>query len=69
MLEQALETLGKNDPRKARLVELRFFAGLPMAETAEGLGISLRQAERDWTMTRAWLRAEMARDSDSTEEL
>lgn len=54
-LEEALEVLAQRDPRKAQLVELRFFAGLPMAETADAMGLSLRQAERDWTMARAWL--------------
>lgn len=55
-LEEALEELGAIDARLARLVELRFFAGLEMRATAEALAISLRQAERDWTLARAWLR-------------
>jgi RNA polymerase sigma factor (TIGR02999 family) len=55
-LEEALGDLAALDARLARLVELRFFAGLEMRATAEALSISLRQAERDWTLARAWLR-------------
>jgi RNA polymerase sigma factor (TIGR02999 family) len=55
-LEAALAALAGLDARQARLVELRFFAGLDMRTTAELLAISLRQAERDWTHARAWLR-------------
>lgn len=55
-LEQALETLTAQDPRKARVVELRFFGGLSMPEIAEVLGVSVRTAESDWFMARAWLR-------------
>lgn len=54
-LEEALERLEQVDERKARLVELRFFAGLGMREAAAALDLSLRQAERDWTLARAWL--------------
>lgn len=58
-LHEALETLQKASPRKARVVELRFFAGLSSAETAEALEISERTVERDWMFARAWLAAEM----------
>lgn len=58
-LGAALDRLAVHDARKAHLVELRFFAGLPMTETAEVLGVSLRQAERDWTMAKAWLRSQL----------
>lgn len=58
-LEDALQTLAAMDERKAKLVELRFFAGLEMRQTAEVLGLSLRQAEREWTTTRAWLRTRL----------
>ena len=54
-LEQALESLARILPRKARLIELRFFLGLGMQETADILEISKREAERDWTFARAWL--------------
>jgi len=58
-LEEALGELAALDARQARLVELRFFAGLEMQATADLLGVSLRQAERDWTHARAWLRARL----------
>lgn len=58
-LEAGLQELAGLDERKARLVDLRFFAGLGMRETAELLGISLRQAEREWTTARAFLRVHM----------
>lgn len=58
-LEAGLQALAGLDERKARLVDLRFFAGLGMRETADLLGISLRQAEREWTTARAFLRVRM----------
>jgi len=61
-LDEALERLAEQDPRKASLVELRFFAGLSVKDAADILGISARTAERDWTMTRAWLRSELDGD-------
>lgn len=54
-LDDALNGLAKTDPRKSRLVELWFFAGLTLEETAEVLEISLATAKRDWTLARAWL--------------
>ncbi len=54
-LDQALCSLAEFDPSKARLVELRFFAGLSMAEAAQAIGMSQRTAERQWTTARAWL--------------
>ncbi len=54
-LDEALEELSEIDATKARLVELRFFAGLSVNETAEVLGLSVRTAERHWTLARAWL--------------
>jgi len=54
-VDEALERLAGVDPRKARVVELRFFGGLSMEETAETLGISLRTAHNDWAFARAWL--------------
>ncbi|MBK7875768.1 MAG: sigma-70 family RNA polymerase sigma factor [Planctomycetes bacterium] len=59
-LEVALEELAARDARKARLVELRFFAGLGMRESAEVLAISERQAERDWAVARSYLRERLA---------
>jgi RNA polymerase sigma-70 factor, ECF subfamily len=54
-LDEALEKLAAEDPRKARVVELRFFGGLSMDETAKALGISVRTAHNDWAFARAWL--------------
>ena len=59
-LDDALTQLADQDARKARVVELRFFGGLAMPEIAEVLGISLRSAEGDWYMARAWLRKTLA---------
>ncbi len=59
-LHDALEQLAAHDPLKARLVELRFFGGLTLAETADCLGISLATADRAWRYARAWLYAAMS---------
>jgi RNA polymerase sigma factor (TIGR02999 family) len=55
-LDEALTALAKIDSRKARLVELRFFAGVGLDEAAKLLGVTQRTAERDWRFARAWLR-------------
>lgn len=60
-LDEALERLGQWDPRQSRIVELRFFAGLSVEETAEVLGISTRTVKRDWSMARAWLYSELTK--------
>lgn len=54
-VHEALDRLAVEDPRKAELVKLRYFAGLSIEEAAEALGISDRTAKRDWTYARAWL--------------
>jgi RNA polymerase sigma-70 factor (ECF subfamily) len=54
-LDEALDRLALEDPRKARVVELRFFGGLSMEEAAQALGVSLRTAHSDWAFARAWL--------------
>jgi RNA polymerase sigma-70 factor, ECF subfamily len=59
-LDTALARLGELDPRQARIVELRFFGGLTVEETASVVGISERTVKREWQMSRAWLRREMA---------
>jgi RNA polymerase sigma factor (TIGR02999 family) len=59
-VDTALARLAEFDPRQAKLLELRFFAGLTIEEIAEQLGISERTAKRDWTMARAWLRHELS---------
>jgi RNA polymerase sigma factor (TIGR02999 family) len=61
-LDEALERFGREQPRMAELVRLRFFAGLSIEEVANLLGISSRTAKRDWTFARAWLRREMDRE-------
>ena len=58
-LDDALAALKRMDPRQCRIVELRYFAGLTLEETAESLGISVATVKRDWTMARAWLRREV----------
>lgn len=59
-LHEALEKLAELDARQARIVELRFFSGLKVAEIASLLGISARTVEGDWTHARAWLRRELS---------
>jgi RNA polymerase sigma-70 factor, ECF subfamily len=58
-LDQSLENLAKMDPRQARIVELRFFAGLTVEQTAEILGVSAKTVKRDWSMAKAWLHGDM----------
>jgi RNA polymerase sigma factor (TIGR02999 family) len=61
-LDAALEKLAARDPVKARLVELRYFAGLTGEQAAEALGISPSTADRHWAYARAWLRVEVGGD-------
>ena len=58
-LDEALDKLARTDPVKARLIELRYFAGLTIDEAAGVLGISAATAKRYWTYSRAWLYREM----------
>src|SRR5215469_501199 len=60
-IDDALNELAEIDPRKAKVIELRFFGGLSVEETAEVLKISPQSVMRDWKMARAWLLAELAR--------
>jgi RNA polymerase sigma factor (TIGR02999 family) len=60
-LDEALSRLAVFDPQQSRVVELRFFGGLTMEETAEVLHISPATVGREWTMARAWLYAELKR--------
>jgi RNA polymerase sigma factor (TIGR02999 family) len=62
-LDDALEGLAQIDSRQSRLVELRFFAGLTLEETAEVLQMSLATAKRDWVAAKAWLAREVRRQS------
>ncbi|MCG3159879.1 MAG: hypothetical protein JMDDDDMK_00904 [Acidobacteria bacterium] len=59
-LDEALEKLARLDPRKSRVVELRFFGGLSESETAEVLGVSEPTVVRDWRAAKAWLRRELS---------
>ena len=59
-LDEALNRLEKVDPRKARVIELRFFGGLSMEETATILKVSQDTILRDWRLARAWLLAELS---------
>ena len=58
-LDLALNRLAAMDPRQSRIVELRFFGGLTVEETAECLGISPKTVKRDWSVAKAWLHAEL----------
>jgi RNA polymerase sigma factor (TIGR02999 family) len=59
-LDEALDALTRIDPRQGRIVELRFFGGLSVEETAEALGISRRTVVREWNSARAWLYHEIS---------
>ena len=65
-LDEALASLSEFDPRKGRVVELRYFGGLSVEETAEVLEISPETAKRDWKMAKAWLFGELTRKRDPT---
>jgi hypothetical protein len=60
-LDDALNALAEFDPRKARVIELRFFGGLSVEETAEVLKVSPDTVMRDWRLARVWLLAELSR--------
>lgn len=66
-VEEALEKLAEMDARQAQIVELRFFAGLTVAEVAKVLGVSKRTVESEWTFSRAWLRRELTDTADEGE--
>lgn len=64
-LDEALQTLAGLNPRHARVVEMRFFAGMDAEQTAAALGVSRRTAELDWAAARAWLFAQLNPDADA----
>jgi RNA polymerase sigma factor (TIGR02999 family) len=64
-LDEALDALTRIEPRKSRVVELRYFGGLTIEETAGILGVSLDTAKRDWRLAKAWLFSELTRKRDS----
>lgn len=59
LLDDALSRLAQLDPRQSRIVEMRYFGGLTVEETAAALGVSPRTVKRDWTVARAWLHGEL----------
>jgi RNA polymerase sigma factor (TIGR02999 family) len=60
-LDEVLQTLETLSPRQSRVVELRFFGGLSLEETAQALDVSVGTVRRDWSLARAWLYRELAR--------
>ena len=62
-MDDALTALASHDERKSRIVELRFFGGLSIEETAEVLGVSPGTVMKDWTLAKAWLQREMDRSA------
>lgn len=67
-LSDALNRLAEQDPIRAELVKLRFFAGLTMPEAARALGISLATAERYWTFARTWLYADLTAANEGPDD-
>lgn len=67
-LDDALAALAKIDARKAQVVELRFFGGLSVEESAHVLNVSAGTVMRDWSMSKAWLLRELSAEDDSTSE-
>lgn len=59
-LDEALTSLEAIDPRKCRVIEMRFFGGLSLQETADALNVSVATVRRDWSMARAWLYRELS---------
>lgn len=63
-LDDALKTLSSMDPQQGKVVELKFFGGLSIEDTAEVLGISASTVKRDWITARAWLHRELDRSAE-----
>ena len=59
-LDDALNALSRSDPRKGQVVELRFFGGLSVEETAQVLGVSIDTVQRDWRLAKVWLMREIS---------
>jgi RNA polymerase sigma factor (TIGR02999 family) len=64
-IDDALKALEAFDPRKAQVVELRFFGGLSVEETAETLKVSADTVVRDWKLAKAWLQRELTKGTDN----
>jgi RNA polymerase sigma-70 factor (ECF subfamily) len=67
-LDEALDELAKIDPRKSRVVELRYFGGLSLEETADVLDVSVMTVRRDWRAAKAWLYKQVMSDESTTED-
>jgi RNA polymerase sigma factor (TIGR02999 family) len=67
-VDEALDGLAKLDPQQAKIVELRFFGGLTIEETAEAMGISASSVNREWLTAKAWLGREMERKAPESPE-
>ena len=67
-LDDALKSLAEIDPRKSRMVELRFFGGLSVEETAEALNVSPRTVMREWSLARDWLYRELSSEKKSGQD-
>jgi len=65
-IDRLLDDLQARDPQQAKIIELRFFAGLTVEETAAALGISKATVKRDWAVAKAWMTIEMARQGDGS---
>lgn len=63
-IDDALRELARKDPRKSRVVELRFFGGLSVAETAQALNVAPDTVHRDWRLAKAWLIRELGADGN-----
>ena len=61
-VDRALERLAASEPRKSKVLEMRFFGGLSVEETAEALGVAPNTVIRDWSFARAWLRRELSNE-------
>lgn len=64
-IDDALKALASVDPRKSQVIELRFFGGLSVKETAEVLKVSEETVHRDWKLGKSWLRRELGRGYSS----
>jgi RNA polymerase sigma-70 factor (ECF subfamily) len=64
-IDDALKALAQVDPRKSQIVELRFFGGLTVEETAEVLKVSQETVHRDWRLAKSWLRRELGKEFSS----
>ena len=62
LLDEALTNLATIDPRRAQIVELKYFGGMTIEETAEALGISTPTVERDWRLAKIWLHREISKE-------